>query len=58
MLNLTPDLFAIQFLNGLASGVLLFLLAAGLSIIFGMMDVMNLAHGSFYMLGAYIGYST
>lgn len=57
MLNLTPDLFTIQFLNGLASGVLLFLLAAGLSIIFGMMDVMNLAHGSFYMLGAYVGYS-
>lgn len=58
MPNLTTDLFVIQFLNGLASGVLLFLLAAGLSIIFGMMDVMNLAHGSFYMLGAYIGYST
>ncbi|MBI1801750.1 MAG: branched-chain amino acid ABC transporter permease [Chloroflexi bacterium] len=57
MLNLTPDLFLIQFLNGLAYGLLLFLLAAGLSIIFGMMDVMNLAHGSFYMLGAYVGLS-
>lgn len=57
MLNITPDFLLIQFLNGLASGLLLFLLAAGLSIIFGMMDVMNLAHGSFYMLGAYIGLS-
>ncbi|MBI4788089.1 MAG: branched-chain amino acid ABC transporter permease [Chloroflexi bacterium] len=57
MANLTLELFLVQFLNGLASGVLLFLLAAGLSIIFGMMDVMNLAHGSFYMLGAYVGYA-
>ena len=57
MLNISPDLILIQFLNGLAYSLLLFLLAAGLSIIFGMMDVMNLAHGSFYMLGAYIGYS-
>jgi len=51
------DFFLIQALNGLAYGLLLFLLAAGLSIIFGMMDVMNLAHGSFYMLGAYTGYT-
>ncbi len=51
------DFLLIQFLNGLQSALLLFLLAAGLSIIFGMMDVMNLAHGSFYMLGAYIGLS-
>lgn len=57
MLNLTPDFILIQFFNGLAYSLLLFLLAAGLSIIFGMMDVMNLAHGSFYMLGAYTGYS-
>ncbi|MDE3092081.1 MAG: branched-chain amino acid ABC transporter permease, partial [Chloroflexota bacterium] len=57
MLNLTPDFILIQFLNGLAYSLLLFLLAAGLSIIFGMMDVMKLAHGSFYMLGAYVGYS-
>ncbi len=57
MLNITPDFILIQFFNGLAYSLLLFLLAAGLSIIFGMMDVMNLAHGSFYMLGAYTGYS-
>lgn len=42
-------------LNGLAFGGLVFLLAAGLSVIFGLMDVLNLAHGSFYMLGAYVG---
>ncbi|TMF18505.1 MAG: branched-chain amino acid ABC transporter permease [Chloroflexi bacterium] len=43
--------------NGLAFGGLVFLLAAGLSIIFGLMNVLNLAHGSFYMVGAYIAYS-
>ncbi|HKW71586.1 MAG TPA: branched-chain amino acid ABC transporter permease [Candidatus Dormibacteraeota bacterium] len=44
-------------INGLSFGGLVFLLAAGLSIIFGVMDVLNLAHGSFYMVGAYIAYS-
>jgi branched-subunit amino acid ABC-type transport system permease component len=48
------DLFA-QALNGLSYGVLLFLLSVGLTLIFGMLDVVNLAHGSFYMLGAYAG---
>ena len=48
------DLFS-QFLNGLAYGVLLFLLSVGLTLIFGMLDVVNLAHGGFYMLGAYAG---
>jgi branched-chain amino acid transport system permease protein len=42
-----------QFLNGIQLGMLLFLLAAGLTLIFGIMDLVNLAHGSFYMLGAY-----
>src|SRR5881398_1786725 len=42
-----------QFLNGLQFGLLLFLLAAGLTLIFGIMDLVNLAHGSLYMLGAY-----
>ena len=46
-----------QALNGLAYGVLLFLLSVGLTLIFGMLDVVNLAHGSFYMLGAYAGLS-
>ena len=42
-----------QTLNGLQLGVLLFLLAAGLTLIFGIMDLINLAHGSLYMMGAY-----
>ncbi len=45
----------IQSLNGISYGMLLFLLAAGLSLIFGLMGVINLAHGSFYLLGAYLG---
>ena len=40
-----------QFLNGLQLGVLLFLLASGLSLVFGIMDFVNLAHGSLYMAG-------
>jgi branched-chain amino acid transport system permease protein len=46
-------LFLEQFLNGLQLGLLLFLLAAGLTLVFGIMDLVNLAHGSLYMLGAY-----
>ncbi len=46
-------LFLEQCLNGLQFGLLLFLLAAGLTLIFGIMDLVNLAHGSLYMLGAY-----
>jgi len=42
-----------QFLNGLQIGLLLFLLAAGLTLVFGIMDMVNLAHGSLYMMGAY-----
>lgn len=42
-----------QLLNGLQFGLLLFLLAAGLTLVFGIMDLVNLAHGSFYMMGAY-----
>ena len=45
--------FTEQFLNGIQLGMLLFLLAAGLTLIFGIMDLVNLAHGSLYMLGAY-----
>ena len=47
-------LIMIQVLNGLQLGVLLFLLAAGLTLVFGIMDFINLAHGAFYMLGAFI----
>ena len=46
-------LFVTQVLNGLQLGVLLFLLASGLTLIFGIMDFVNLAHGSLYMVGAY-----
>lgn len=56
-MNESLALFAMQLLNGLAYGMLLFLLAAGLSLIFGIMDILNLAHGSLYMLGAYIAFS-
>jgi branched-subunit amino acid ABC-type transport system permease component len=51
------DFLLTQVLNGVAYGLLIFLLAAGLTLIFGMMDVINLAHGSFYMVGAYVGLS-
>lgn len=53
----TAGFVLVQLLNGLAFAMLLFVLAAGLSLIFGMLDVVNLAHGSFYMLGAYVGLS-
>ena len=48
-------LFLEQLLNGLQFGIMLFLLAAGLTLIFGIMGVINLAHGSLYMIGAYAG---
>jgi branched-chain amino acid transport system permease protein len=51
------EVFVAQLLNGLVYGVLLFLIAAGLSLIFGLMNVVSLAHGSFFMLGAYFGLS-
>src|ERR1044071_2811985 len=51
------EVFVAQLLNGLVYGVLLFLMAAGLSLIFGLMNVVSLAHGSFFMLGAYVGMS-
>jgi branched-chain amino acid transport system permease protein len=44
-----------QLLNGLQFGVMLFLLSAGLTLVFGIMNMVNLAHGAFYMLGAYAG---
>lgn len=47
--------FIIQLLNGLVFSMLLFVMAAGLSLIFGQMNVLNLSHGSFYLLGGYIG---
>ena len=51
------SIFLIQCLNALQYGLLLFLVAMGLTLIFGTMGVINLAHGSFYMIGAYMAYS-
>ena len=51
------DTLVIQLLNGLVFSLLLFLMAAGLSLILGLMDVVNLAHGAFYLLGGYVGLS-
>ena len=50
-------IFLIQCLNSLQYGLLLFLVASGLTLIFGIMGVINLAHGSFYMIGAYLAFS-
>ena len=49
--------FLIQCLNAVQYGLLLFLVASGLTLIFGIMGVINLAHGSFYMIGAYMAYA-
>jgi branched-chain amino acid transport system permease protein len=51
---MSGTLLVFQLLNGLQLGVLLFLLAAGLTLVFGIMDFVNLAHGSLYMLGAFL----
>ena len=50
------EVFLVQCLNAVQYGLLLFLLASGLTLIFGIMGVINLAHGSFYMLGAYMAF--
>ena len=49
--------FLVQCLNAVQYGLLLFLVASGLTLIFGIMGVINLAHGSFYMLGAYLAFA-
>jgi len=53
---MTLSLFALQLLNGVEYGLLLFLVSSGLTLIFGVLGVLNFAHGSFYMLGAYLAY--
>ncbi len=52
-----PEVLVFATLNGLVTGLLLFMLASGLTVIFSMMGVLNFAHASFYMLGAYFAYS-
>ncbi len=51
------EFILVQTLNGLSFGALLFLLASGLSLIYGVMKIVNIAHGSYFMLGAYVGLS-
>jgi branched-chain amino acid transport system permease protein len=55
---ISAQLFGVQILTGLANAMFLFLIASGLSLIFGVTRVVNFAHGSFYMLSAYVMYST
>ena len=55
-MNPTTAMYVAQGLHGLAYGMILFLIASGLNVIFGMMGVLNLAHASFFMLSAYLGY--
>jgi branched-chain amino acid transport system permease protein len=52
-----PSLVAIEILNGIVLGVIYALVAAGLTLIFGMLDIPNFAHGAFYALGAYVAYT-
>ena len=54
---LEPGFLIVQTLNGLQLSMLLFLLSIGLSVVFGLMNFINLAHGTLYMLGAYLGLS-
>ena len=55
MEGITPELLALQAFTGLALGAIYVLLALGMSLLFGMLTVVNFAHGAFYMLGAYAG---
>src|SRR6186997_3583904 len=53
--NIPLDLILIQTVNGIVTGMILALIASGLTLIFGIMDVVNFAHGELFMLGAYVG---
>ena len=55
MLDITPSLFMLQLVTGIALGAIYALLAIGLSLIFGMLTVVNFAHGAFFMVGAFLG---
>ena len=55
MAGLSFDLIAVQLFAGLALGAIYVLFAIGLSLIFGMLTVVNFAHGAFFMVGAYVG---
>jgi branched-chain amino acid transport system permease protein len=51
------ELLVLGFLNGICFGIILFLLASGLSLVLGLMGILNLAHGAMYMIGAYVGWT-
>ncbi|MCK5205878.1 MAG: branched-chain amino acid ABC transporter permease, partial [Desulfobacterales bacterium] len=51
------EFFVVQTLSGFSFSAVLFMLASGLSLIFGVMHIVNISHGSYYMLGGYIGLS-
>jgi branched-subunit amino acid ABC-type transport system permease component len=53
--NIPLDLLIIQTINGIVTGMILALVASGLTLIFGLMDVVNFAHGELFMLGAFVG---
>jgi branched-chain amino acid transport system permease protein len=55
MFDISPQLFALQLMTGIAMGAVYALLAIGLSLIFGMLTVVNFAHGAFFMVGAFLG---
>ncbi len=55
MFDISPQLFALQLMTGVALGAVYALLAIGLSLIFGMLTVVNFAHGAFFMVGAFLG---
>ena len=57
ILRVGMEYWIIQCFNGISFGALLFLLASGLSLIFGVMNIVNVSHGSYFMLGGYIGYT-
>src|SRR5919206_1944703 len=52
------SVYATQGLHGIVYGMLLFLVSSGLTLVFGMMGILNIAHATFYMLGAYLAYTT
>lgn len=54
----SPTVYATQALHGVVYGMLLFLVSSGLTLVFGMMGILNIAHAAFYMLGAYLAYTT
>lgn len=57
-MDATVAMYVAQGIHGVAYGMMLFLIAAGLTLIFGMMGILNLAHGAFFMLSAYVAYQT